>query len=353
MSRQLPLAPISNISGTKPSSASGKCGAGCRRKASPRPAPHRPRVRFASWRTLRLPSTTASAKGLRGRAQPATWTPSVRALESGPPPGTTDETGRTIHQSPSLGHPPYRAASCVNIRTDPRRDEEKQPSRPSRRLRPKDGPTICVACSMPIPSCSDAAGRFPRADRAVAQGRVEHRFECVRSCWRGADVGISRLRRQAYALHFAAEAPISGSSRCSSRPAPTCRRRRDHHVNVLGWATCRGAWREDVAAYCCGRGEAEHLVRHCAQPAPTTCALRPERSLDLDGALSRNELQRAPLHHAAAVNRARCPLLIDLGARVDAPTRRGRRSPSRPRGRRSQLIAMLEQAGRRSIASRP
>ena len=68
----------------------------------------------------------------------------------------------------------------------------------------------------------------------------------------------------------------------------------------------------------------------------------------LTARMSRNEHQRAPLHHAAAVNRpSMVRLLIDLGARVDATDETGG-TPLTVAVREAadpSIIAMLEQAG--------
>jgi hypothetical protein len=94
----------------------------------------------------------------------------------------------------------------------------------------------------------------------------------------------------------------------------------DHQLTVVGWATCLGRVREDVADYLLGKGARLTLwsaialdradeVRRLVQGDPALLTAR----------MSRNEHRRTPLHHAAAVNRPDIVrLLLELGAAVDA-----------------------------------
>jgi ankyrin repeat protein len=123
----------------------------------------------------------------------------------------------------------------------------------------------------------------------------------------------------------------------------------DHHVGVLGWPTCLGRVRDDVAGHLVSNGARLTIwsaialdraddVRRLVGNDPAVLAAR----------MSRNEHQRTPLHHAAAVNRPdMVRLLIDLGAVVDAtdatggtPLTTAAREHAEPT-----IVAILEQAG--------
>ena len=125
----------------------------------------------------------------------------------------------------------------------------------------------------------------------------------------------------------------------------------DHHVNVLGWATCLGRVHDDVAEYLLTHGARLNIwsaialnraddVRRFVQTEPALLTAR----------MSRNEHDGSPLHHAAAMNRPdMVRLLIDLGADVSAadntggtPLTTAAREHADPR-----IIALLEQAGAR------
>ena len=94
----------------------------------------------------------------------------------------------------------------------------------------------------------------------------------------------------------------------------------DHHLGVLGWATCFRRVRNDVA---------EYLLRHGAR-LNLWSAIALDRADDvhdfitrdpalLGAQMSRNEHHRTPLHHAAAKNRPQMArLLLDLGADAKA-----------------------------------
>jgi ankyrin repeat protein len=123
----------------------------------------------------------------------------------------------------------------------------------------------------------------------------------------------------------------------------------DHHLDVLGWATCLGRVREDVAEYLVRAGarlnvwsaialDRADAVRAFVQSDPSILAAR----------MSRNEHRRTPLHHAAAVNRpAMVRLLIELGADVHATDDAGRTALTVAAAEKADpsVLALLEAAG--------
>ena len=156
----------------------------------------------------------------------------------------------------------------------------------------------------------------------------KNRLACVRLLLeRGANVGIRDFGNNAYALHFAAsEADLAIVAMLVEAGADVVGEGDDHHLDVLGWATCLGRVREDVAEYLLRAGARLNIwsaialgradaVRAFVASAPSILSAR----------MSRNEHGRAPLHHAAAVNRpAMVRLLLELGANVHATDDVGR-----------------------------
>jgi ankyrin repeat protein len=123
----------------------------------------------------------------------------------------------------------------------------------------------------------------------------------------------------------------------------------DHHLEVLGWATCLGRIREDVAEYLLRAGARLNIwsaialdraddVRAFVRSVPSMPAAR----------MSRNEHGRTPLHHAAAMNRpAMVRLLLELGADVHARDDVGRTALTVAAAEKADpvILGLLQDAG--------
>ena len=82
---------------------------------------------FASWRQLKAAVDNSVREMVFAAARNGDLDTVRRALESGLHPGTTDETGRTIHQiAKALGHAPIELLMREYQERDERRDDEKQ-----------------------------------------------------------------------------------------------------------------------------------------------------------------------------------------------------------------------------------
>src|SRR2546422_107252 len=191
---------------------------------------------FASWRQLKAAVDDRDRDRVFTAARDGDLSTVRRALDGGFHPGTTDKTGRTIHQvAKALGHTHVELLMRECQERDERPDEVKQ--------------------------------AVKAIQAAAADGRGD-----------------------------------------------------EHHVNVLGWATCLGRVREDVAGYLLSVGAKLNIwsaialdrgddVRRFVQDDPSALAAR----------MSRNEHYRTPLHHAAAVNRPdMVRVLIERGVDVNA-----------------------------------
>ena len=307
---------------------------------------------FASWRTLKAAVDNSVRERVFAAARNGDLDTVRRALESGLHPGTTDETGRTIHQiAKALGHAPIELLMREYQERDERRDDEKQTVKALQEAAAEGRADDLRRLLDAHPELLDARGVDFHAQTALHKAAWNNRLECVRQLLeRGADVGIRDYGDNAYALHFAAEAAdLQIVEMLVEAGSDVIGEGDDHHVNVLGWATCRGRVREDVAAYLLRAGAKLNIWSAIAlnRADDVRRFVRNDPSI-LTARMSRNELQRAPLHHAAAVNRpSMVRLLIDLGARVDATDETGG-TPLTVAVREAadpSIIAMLEQAG--------
>jgi ankyrin repeat protein len=154
----------------------------------------------------------------------------------------------------------------------------------------------------------------------------------------------------AYALHFAAEsADLAVVEMLVDAGSDIIGAGDDHHLGVLGWATCFRRVRNDVA---------EYLLRHGAR-LNLWSAIALDRADDvhdfitrdpalLGAQMSRNEHHRTPLHHAAAKNRPQMArLLLDLGADAKAKDATGATPLTTAAAEHGDpaLILMLQEAG--------
>src|SRR2546426_4496640 len=262
---------------------------------------------FASWRQLKAAVDNSVRERVFAAARNGDLDTVRRALESGLHPGTTDETGRTIHQiAKALGHAPIELLMREYQERDERRDDEKQTVKALQEAAAEGRADDLRRLLDAHPELLDARGVDFHAQTALHRAAWSNRIESVRQLLeRGADVGIRDYGDNAYALHFAAEAAdLRIVEMLVEAGSDVIGEGDDHHVNVLGWATCRGRVREDVAAYLLRAGAKLNIWSAIAlnRADDVRRFVRNDPSI-LTARMSRNELQRAPLHHAAAVNR--------------------------------------------------
>jgi ankyrin repeat protein len=284
---------------------------------------------FPSWRRLKATVDERDRERVFTAAYAGDLDAVRRALDDGFNPGTTDATGRTIHQiAKTLGHEPLELLMRVRQERDERADDVKRAVQ-SIHDAAADGRADDLQRLLDAhPDLLDERGVSWEQQTALHRAAWKNRLECVRLLLeRGANVLIRDFGDNAYALHFAAaEADLAIVAMLVEAGSDVVGEGDDHHLGVLGWATCLGHVREDVAAYLLRAGARLNIwsaialdgvdaVRAFVASAPSILSAR----------MSRNEHGRMPLHHAAAMNRpAMVRLLLELGAAVQATDDVGR-----------------------------
>ena len=284
---------------------------------------------FTSWRRLKATVDEQT----RERAFAAAYAGDVaevrRALDNGFNAGETDTTGRTIHQiAKTLGHADLELLMRVHQERDERHDDIKRAVTAIQTAASEGRADELQRLLDAHPDLVDAPSASWEQRTALHQAAWKNQLECVRLLLeRGANVRIRDFGDNAYALHFAAsEADLAIVALLVEAGSDVVGEGDDHHLGVLGWATCLGRIRDDVAESLLGAGARLNIwsaialdradaVRAFVRSAPSLLSAR----------MSRNELGRTPLHHAAAMNRpAMVRLLLELGADARATDDVGR-----------------------------
>jgi ankyrin repeat protein len=278
---------------------------------------------FPSWRALKAAVDAAERERVFAAASAGDVEAVRRALAHGFHPGTTDGAGRSVHQiAKRAGH------TALELLLREHQEREGRPSDVRQTVA-----TIHDAAAggradelrrrlEAHPELLDARGVDRLGETALHAATRGNHAACVRLLLEaGAAVDIRDYGDNASALHFAAQAADPEIVQALVEAgADVNGEGDDHQLGVLGWATCLGRVREDVAAYLLGRGARLDIWSAVALGREADV----RRLVAADGAsltarLSRNEHRRTPLHHAAALGRAAMVgLLLDLGADVSA-----------------------------------
>jgi ankyrin repeat protein len=310
---------------------------------------------FASWRQLKAHVDKRSvSKELRpvfDAARGGDFEMVRRAFEAGFDPAATDHDGRTVHQiAKSTGH------ESIEILA---RQYQERATRPPEDVKAVDA--IVAAAEMGDadtldrlvdvrPDLIDARGGNFQQQTALHKAAWHNHAACVRLLLdRGAAVDVRDYGDNAYALHFAAEAADLDIVRwLVEAGSDTIGAGDDHGLEVIGWATCFRAARQDVADYLLRHGAKLNLWAAIALGRAHDVRTFIERDPSLlEARMSRNEHARTPLHHAAARKQPTVArLLVELGADIEAVDSTG----ATPLATAAQegaadVIAVLQQAG--------
>src|SRR5499426_938375 len=207
---------------------------------------------FSSWRRLKATLDEQA----RDRAFAAAYAGDVaevhRVLDGGFNAGQTDATGRTIHQiAKTLGHADLELLIRVHQERDERHDDVKRAVTAIQTAASEGRADELQRLLEAHPDLLDAPSASWEQRTALHQAAWKNRLECVRLLLeRGANVRIRDFGDNAYALHFAAaEADLPVVALLIEAGSDVVGEGDDHHLGVLGWATCLGRIRDDVAEY--------------------------------------------------------------------------------------------------------
>jgi ankyrin repeat protein len=306
---------------------------------------------FASWRQLKAAVDADTRERVFAAASAGDVETVRRALESGFNPGATDATGRTVHQlAKSLGHAELELIARQFEERDDRPADVRAAVQTLQDAAAEGDVARLQAMLDEHPERIDERGVEHQRQTALHKAAWRNRLDCVRVLLeRGADVSIRDYGDNAYALHFAAaEADLAVVRLLVEAGSDVIGEGDDHHLGVLGWATCLHHVREDVAAYLLEAGA-------CLNIWSAIALNRGDEVRRLVGAdrgtlvarMSRNEHHRTPLHHAAAMNRPdMVRLLLELGADPNATDAAGA-TPLATAGAGAAVVALLESVGAR------
>jgi ankyrin repeat protein len=321
---------------------------------------------FASWRQLKAHvDTIVAPKTDRKAVFDAARTGDIetvrRSFEAGFDPSATDDDGRSVHQiAKQAGH------EAIELLAREFQERETRPPEVERTINAildaaERGRADELARLLDAhPELIDARGGNHQKQTALhkaawyCSGDPETRHgqrACVRLLLeRGADVRIRDFGDNACALHFAVEsADFETVEMLVDAGSDVVGDGDDHQLGVLGWATCFGRVREDVAEYLLRHGAKLNLWSAIAldRADDVRAFVAREPSL-LQARMSRSEHYRTALHHAAAKNRPKIVrLLLDLGADPHATDATGATPLTTAASEKTDpaVAAMLQQAG--------
>jgi ankyrin repeat protein len=278
---------------------------------------------FASWRALKAHVDEVTRKRVFAAARAGDVATVRRAFEGGFDPSRTDDDGLTVHQIGKTGG--NQAIELLARDFQERRDRPAAVEQVVNAIldAAEKGRADELGRLLDAhPDLIDARGGNFWGRTALHMAAWRNRAACIRLLLdRGADVRIRDHGDNAYALHFAADAAdLDIVTKLVEAGSDVVGEGDDHQVGVLGWATCFGRVREDVAAYLLAHGARLNLWSAIAlDRADDVRGFIVGDSSLLGARMSRNEHHRTPLHHAAAKNRPRMVrLLLDLGADPNA-----------------------------------
>lgn len=284
---------------------------------------------FPSWRALKAHVDSrnphAASRSRVFAAARAGDEAAVRAaFAAGFDPYAMDEDGRTIHQIAKENR-----FEAIELLARQAFERETRPPETVQAIRAilhaaQEGDLDTLRGGLDAhPELIDALGGlgFQKA-AALHLAALRNRHHCLRLLLeRGAETAVRDFPDNATPLHFAALRGDAETVRLLVEAGADVNAENDDYgLGVLGWATCLGGRRDDIAAALLARGARLTLWTAIAlDRAETVHAMIQHDSALLAARMTRNQHRRTPLHHAAAMNRAAIVrLLLSLGADASA-----------------------------------
>src|SRR6185369_11461520 len=232
-----------------------------------------------------------------------------RAFASGFDPATPDSDGRTVHQIvKDRGHEAIEVLvrNLQGGRTRP--DDEMQAIQAIMRAAQSGDLDALRAGLDAHPEWIDALGGGFQKATALHLAVLRNQHAATRLLIaRGADLNRRDFPDNAAPLHFAAaHGDLETIRLLVEAGADVNCKGDDHGVGVLGWATCFGEVRQEVAAYLLDHGAKLDLWTAIAldRADDLRAMVTADRSL-LTARMTRNQHRCTPLHHAVRKNRPR------------------------------------------------
>jgi ankyrin repeat protein len=283
---------------------------------------------FKSWRALKshVDSISPTYRG-RDRVFKAAHAGDVgavrRAFASGFDPATPDSDGRTVHQiAKDRGHEAIEvlARNLQGGKTRP--DDEMQAIQAVMRAAQSGDLDALRAGLDAHPEWIDALGGGFQKATALHLAVLRNQHAATRLLIeRGADLNRRDFPDNAAPLHFAAaHGDLETIRLLVEAGADIDGKGDDHGIGVLGWATCFGDVRQEVATYLLDHGAKLDLWTAISldRADDLRAMVARDRSL-LAARMTRNQHRCTPLHHAVRKNRPRIvQLLLELGADPNA-----------------------------------
>jgi ankyrin repeat protein len=283
---------------------------------------------FTSWRALKshidsVTPTFPDRKRVFEAARAGDVEAVRRAFASGFDPGTPDADGRTVHQiAKQLGYEAIEilARDVQGGKTRP--DDEMQAIQAVMRAAQSGDLDALRAGLDANPEFIDALGGGFEKATALHLAVLRNQHAATRLLIeRGADLNRRDFPDNAAPLHFAAlHGDMETIRLLVEAGADVDGNGDDHGVGVLGWATCFGELRQEVASYLLGHGAKLNLWTAIAldRADDLRAMIAGDRSL-LSARMTRNQHRCTPLHHAVRKSRPRIvQLLLELGADPNA-----------------------------------
>jgi ankyrin repeat protein len=283
---------------------------------------------FRSWRALKSHVDSISPafrdrKRVFDAARAGDVEAISRAFASGFDPATPDADGRTVHQiAKERRHEAIEmlARDVQGGKTRP--DDEMQAIQAIMRAAQSGDLDALRAGLDAHPEWIDALGGGFQKATALHLAALRNQHAAARLLIeRGADLNRRDFPDNAAPLHFAAaHGDLETIRLLVEAGADIAGNGDDHGVGVLGWATCFGEVRQEVAAYLLDHGAKLNLWTAVSldRAGELRAMIAGDRAL-LTARMTRNEHRRTPLHLAARKNRLRIvELLLELGADPNA-----------------------------------